>query len=157
MYGPETFIVRVAGDGMAPRLADGDFAYIDPDEPARDGRIVGVRDPETGETVARLLVVDDDGSRVLRALHPEVPDREVTRDNETEICGVVVFAGNVVRALYGRTARCHWPCDSTANPGSVSAWPARRSPRSTTAGCSATRTEREIEMLPRGDDGWRQL
>ena len=40
MYGRETFGVRVAGDGMAPRIADGDYVYVDPDEPAVHGSVV---------------------------------------------------------------------------------------------------------------------
>ena len=38
LFGPGTFIVRLAGDGMAPRFLDGDYLHVDPDEPARDGR-----------------------------------------------------------------------------------------------------------------------
>ena len=45
MFGRETFIVRVAEDAMAPRVRAGDYIWIDPDEPAADGRLVAVRDP----------------------------------------------------------------------------------------------------------------
>ncbi len=38
LFGSGTFIVRLAGDGMAPRFLDGDYLHVDPDEPARDGR-----------------------------------------------------------------------------------------------------------------------
>ena len=54
MFGRETFIVRVAEDAMAPRVRAGDYVWIDPDEPAVDGRLVAVRDPARGgETVVR--------------------------------------------------------------------------------------------------------
>ena len=33
MFGPETFIVRVAEDAMAPRVRAGDYIRVDPDEP----------------------------------------------------------------------------------------------------------------------------
>ena len=65
-YGPDTFAVRVVGDDMAPKFSDGDFAYVDPDEPAVNGRFVGVHECESRETVVRLYVVED-GKRLLRA------------------------------------------------------------------------------------------
>jgi len=48
MFGPETFIVRIAEDAMAPRVRTGDYVWVDPDEPAVDGSIVAVRDPASG-------------------------------------------------------------------------------------------------------------
>ena len=96
MFGPETFIVRVAEDAMAPRVRAGDYVWIDPDEPAVDGSFVAVRDPERGgETVVRLLV-ERDGRRTLRALDERCPERTVDAGNETDIRGVVVFVGNTV-------------------------------------------------------------
>jgi len=96
MFGRETFIVRVAEDAMAPRVRAGDYVWIDPDEPAADGRFVAVRDPgRGGETVVRLLV-ERDGRRYLRALDERCPERTVTACNETDIRGVVVFVGNEV-------------------------------------------------------------
>ena len=96
MFGRETFIVRVAEDAMAPRVRAGDYVWIDPDEPAADGRLVAVRDPARGgETVVRLLV-ERDGRRTLRALDGRCPERTVDAGNETDIQGVVVFVGNTV-------------------------------------------------------------
>ena len=96
MFGPETFIVRIADDAMAPRACAGDYIWIDPDEPAVDGRLVAVRDPARGgETVVRRLV-ERDGRRTLRALDPRCPERTVDAGNETDIRGVVVFVGNTV-------------------------------------------------------------
>ena len=96
MFGPETFIVRVAEDAMAPRVRAGDYIWIDPDEPAVDGRFVAVRDlGRGGETVVRLLV-ERDGRRILRALDERCPERIVDAGNETDIRGVVVFVGNTV-------------------------------------------------------------
>ena len=96
MFGRETFIVRVAEDAMAPRVRAGDYIWVDPDEPAVDGRFVAVRDPgRSGETVVRLLV-ERDGRRILRALDERCPERIVDAGNETDIRGVVVFMGNTV-------------------------------------------------------------
>ena len=96
MFGPETFIVRVTDDAMAPRVCAGDYVWIDPDEPAVDGRLVAVRDPgRGGETVVRRLV-EHEGCRTLRALDERCPERIIDADNETDIRGVVVFVGNTV-------------------------------------------------------------
>ena len=72
MFGRETFIVRIAEDAMAPRVRAGDYVWVDPDEPAGDGR------------------------RTLRALDGRFPERTVDAGNETDIRGVVVFVGNTV-------------------------------------------------------------
>jgi len=96
VFGRETFIVRVAEDAMTPRVRAGDYVWVDPDEPAGDGRLVAVRDPARGgETVVRLLV-ERDGRRTLRALDRRFPERAIDADNETDIRGVVVFVGNTV-------------------------------------------------------------
>jgi len=96
MFGPETFIVRIAEDAMAPRVRVGDYVWVDPDEPMVDGSLVAVRDPgRGGETVVRLLV-ERDGRRTLRALDERCPERTVDAGNETDIRGVVVFVGNTV-------------------------------------------------------------
>ena len=69
---------------MAPRGRAGDYVWVDPDEPAADGRFVAVRDPgRGGETVVRLLV-------------ERFPERTVDAGNETDIRGVVVFVGNTI-------------------------------------------------------------
>ena len=72
------------------------YIWIDPDEPAVDGRLVAVRDPARGgETVVRRLV-ERDGRRTLRALDERCPERTIDASNETDIRGVVVFVGNTV-------------------------------------------------------------
>ena len=83
-FGPETFLLRVRGHAMAPRFADGDWVWVDPDEPAADGRFVAVRDPEAETVQVRLYRVVD-GSRLLRAFDPAALERELTRDNETNL------------------------------------------------------------------------
>ncbi len=96
MFGGETFIERVADDALAPVLAAGDFAWIDPDEPAVDGRFVAVWENGPGsETLVRMLVVAD-GRRVLRGLNPGWAEIAVHGDNETMIRGTVVFVGGGV-------------------------------------------------------------
>ena len=96
IFGRETFIVRVAEDDMAPRVRAGDYVWIDPDEPAADGRFVAVHAPgRGGDTVVRLLV-ERDGSRILRAFDECCPARTVDAGNKPDIRGVVVLMGNTV-------------------------------------------------------------
>ena len=93
MFGPETFIERVGDDALAPDLAEGHYAWIDPDEPVRDGQLVAVWAEGPGSaTLVRSFHVED-GIRVLRAGNPGWPEIVLDRDNETMIRGVVVFAG----------------------------------------------------------------
>ena len=92
-YGPETFAMRMPDASMRPRFADGDYLFVDPDEPAEPGRFVAVEDPETGERTVRLMQARD-GRRVLRPLDGEYrPEIALDRDNETMILGTVVFGG----------------------------------------------------------------
>lgn len=93
--GPETFVVRVVGASMEPWFRDGEFAYVDPDEPAVYRRFVAFREPGSDTTRIRQLVVSD-GRRVLRASAPGWPECVVDADNETMILGEVVFAGRAV-------------------------------------------------------------
>ena len=107
MFGRDTFIVRIAEDAMAPRIREGEYVWVEPYEPAADGRFVAVRDPRRGgETVVRLLV-ERDGRRTLRALDERCPEHTIDTDNETDIRGVVVFVGNAVgeRGLPARVRR----------------------------------------------------
>lgn len=55
MFGPETFVKRVGDGALVPLAAAGDFASVEPDEPAAHGRIVAVRaDSPGGATLVRL-------------------------------------------------------------------------------------------------------
>ena len=96
MHGRETFIVRAADGGAAPRVARGDYVWVDPDEPAADGRLVAVWANGPGAaTIVRPMAVED-GRRVLCALDGISPDIVLDADNETMIRGVVVFVGRGV-------------------------------------------------------------
>ena len=60
MCGPETFIERVGDDALAPDLAEGHYAWIDPDEPVRDGQLVAVWAEGPGSaTLVRSFHVED--------------------------------------------------------------------------------------------------
>ena len=83
-------------NALAPLVAVGGFAYVDPYEPAAHGRTVAVRaDGPGGATLVRLLAVES-GRSVLRAANPGRPDMEATRANETMMRTAAVFVGRAV-------------------------------------------------------------
>lgn len=92
-HGPETFLLRMPDASMAPRIEDGDWLWVDPDEPAEPGRLVAIEDPETGQRTARLMFAHD-SRRALRALTGDAAEIVLDYDNETMILGTVVFRGS---------------------------------------------------------------
>lgn len=101
MFSRETFIARADDDGVAPHVARGDFAWVDPDEPANPGRLVAAWSdgPGSATLVRSMLLVD--GRRVLRAQDDASPDIVLDADNETMIRGTVVFAGRGFKRTRG--------------------------------------------------------
>ena len=90
--GPGTFVLKVTGESMAPRFTDGDYIFVDPDVPARNGSYVVVRRPNDGAATFKQLVVED-GRRFLKAANPNWPEPIVEADDDAAVCGVVVFQG----------------------------------------------------------------
>ncbi len=94
-YGLDTFVVRVEDNDMAPAIRNGDYVWVNPDEPAADGRLVGVRDPQAGKMVIRRIGRAD-GRIVLHTFNPPRVERVLVGDEERRIEGAVVFVGNRV-------------------------------------------------------------
>ena len=90
--GPDTFVLKVAGESMAPRFPDGDYIFVDPDVPAESGRFVVVGRPDDGAATFKQLVVED-GRRYLKAANPAWPEPIVEMQPDAAVCGVVVFQG----------------------------------------------------------------
>ena len=92
-FGPETLLLRVADDAMAPRFRMGDFVTVDPDEPAAPGRCVAVAGDEPG-TATVGVVVEERGAWCVR----DGARSEIVfgTEAETAILGVVVFRGRRV-------------------------------------------------------------
>ena len=60
--GPAAFLLRMEGPSMEPRFLDGDYQYVDPDEPAEPGRHVAVGgDDAEAATVRRCWSRGADG------------------------------------------------------------------------------------------------
>ena len=90
--GPDTFVLIVAGESMAPRFPNGEYVFVDPDVPADNGSFVVVR--RNGDSAATFKqLVEEDGRRYLQAANPDWPERIVEVGDDAEFCGVVVFQG----------------------------------------------------------------
>ena len=90
-FGADTFIVRVPDDAMRPAFREGDYVYVDPDEPIASDEFVWVRVDAT--TVTVRFYTEEDGIRVLRTFVPDRVECEVDAGNDTMIGGVVVYWG----------------------------------------------------------------
>ena len=90
--GPDTFVLKVAGESMAPTFPDGEYIFVDPDVPAGNGSFVVVRRPNDGAATFKQLVVED-GRRYLKAANPNWPEPIVEAKADAAVCGVVVFRG----------------------------------------------------------------
>ena len=93
--GPDTFVLKVSGDSMAPRFPDGDYIFVDPDRPAETGGFVVVRRPEGGDATFKQLI-EEDGRRFLKAANPDWPERIVEVAPGAAVCGVVFFQARPV-------------------------------------------------------------
>ena len=92
----DTFVVRVKGPSMEPRFHNGELIFVDPEVEATDGKFVVVRLRDSNEGTFRQLIIEDD-QRYLQALNPDWPNRRIIEINEnTAICGVVVFKGETI-------------------------------------------------------------
>ena len=93
--GPDTFVLKVAGESMAPRFPDGDYIFVDPDLPAGSGSFVVVRRPIDGAATFKQLVVENE-RRYLKAVNPNWPEPIVEAQADTAVCGVVFFQARPV-------------------------------------------------------------
>ena len=91
--GPDTFVLRVAGESMAPRFQDGEFIFVDPDPPPEHGSYVVVRRADGTAAATFKQLIEEDGRRYLKAVNPDWPDRIVEADAQAVVCGTVVFKG----------------------------------------------------------------
>lgn len=86
-----TFLVRVAGDGLAgDGLHDGDLLVVDRAAPPSTGSlVVAVVD---GAFALRRVGRDAEGRRVLQSAHPDAPDQALDAGAEATLWGVVRWA-----------------------------------------------------------------
>ncbi len=93
--GPRTFVLRVQGESMAPRFADGELIFVDPDAEARHGSFVVVRLDDAAQATFKQLIIEG-GRRFLRAINERWPDPIIEINSHATLCGVVIFKGQAV-------------------------------------------------------------
>ena len=93
--GAGTFVLKVAGESMAPRFPDGEYIFVDPDLPAEHGSYVVVRRADDGAATFKQLVVER-GRRFLKAANPLWSEPIVEAEADTAVCGVVFFQARPV-------------------------------------------------------------
>lgn len=91
----ETFVLKIKGQSMEPRFAEGDLIFVDPHAAPGHKKFVVVRANDSLEATFKQLVVEEN-RKYLKALNPDWPDRIVEIGENTTICGVVVFKGEEV-------------------------------------------------------------
>ena len=80
-----TYALRVEGDSMEPRFPSGAILIVEPEEEARNGSFVIVRQNGADATFKQLVI--DGGQAFLKPLNPRYPIMEMRSD--AVICGVV--------------------------------------------------------------------
>jgi SOS-response transcriptional repressor LexA len=90
-----TFVLRVKGASMEPKFGNGDLIFVDPDVTTESGKYVVVRYAGSDEAEFKQLIVEG-GRQYLKALNPDWPDRIIETDEDTQVCGVVVFKGEML-------------------------------------------------------------
>lgn len=80
-----TYALRVSGDSMEPRFPSGAIIIVEPEEEARNGSFVIVRQNGSEATFKQLVI--DGGQKYLKPLNDRYPIMQMLPD--AVICGVV--------------------------------------------------------------------
>ena len=91
----ESFVLRVQGASMEPKFHEGELIFIDPNVPAEHNKYVVVKLDDSSEATFKQLIIEE-GKQYLKALNPDWPNRIIEMNEETSICGVIVFKGELV-------------------------------------------------------------
>lgn len=93
-HSPDAFITIVPGQSMydptgSKSYSQGDFIAVDPAHTAASGSMVLVHKENTGETLFRQLLVEND-KRMIQALNKKWPDGIEQLKDEDTIIGVII-------------------------------------------------------------------
>lgn len=94
-HGPNAFVLRVVGesnyDPTGPKsYAPGDFIAVDPSRTPINRSMVVVRVDHEDKATFKQLLMDDDGTMMLKALNPNWPNRIFAMPKGSRIAGVVI-------------------------------------------------------------------
>lgn len=90
-----SFILRVVGDSMfdptgGVSFAPGDFIAVDPDKEPLNRSLVVVKLIDDQKATFKQLIVDPDGTKMLKALNPNWPRQFMEINGNARIVGVVI-------------------------------------------------------------------
>lgn len=94
-HGQNAFVLRVAGESMydptGPKsYAPGDFIAVDPAREAQNRSMVVVKLIDDNKATFKQLIVDPDGTKMLKALNPNWPKQFIEINGNARIVGVVI-------------------------------------------------------------------
>lgn len=94
-HGPNAFILRVVGesnfDPSGPKsYSDGDFIAVDPAREPLNRSMVVVRVDHEDRATFKQLLIESDGTFMLKALNPNWPNRIFPLPEGSKIVGVVI-------------------------------------------------------------------
>ncbi|EML1595559.1 helix-turn-helix domain-containing protein [Burkholderia cenocepacia] len=94
-HGPNAFVLRVVGesnyDPAGPKsYAPGEFIAVDPAREPINRSMVVVRVDHDDRATFKQLLMDDDGTMMLKALNPSWPNRVFAMPTGSRIVGVVI-------------------------------------------------------------------
>lgn len=94
-HGPHAFILRVVGESMydptgAKSYAPDEFIAVDPARTPANRSMVIVRVDHEEKATFRQLLMDEDGTQLLKALNPNWPNRVFPMPRGSRIVGVVI-------------------------------------------------------------------
>ncbi|WP_321959734.1 XRE family transcriptional regulator [Paraburkholderia sp. J69-1] len=94
-HGPNAFVLRVVGesnyDPTGPKsYAPGDFIAVDPAREPTNRSMVVVRVDHEDKATFKQLLMDDDGTMMLKALNPNWPQRIFAMPKGSRIVGIVI-------------------------------------------------------------------
>lgn len=94
-HGKESFCLRVVGESMYnpggdKSYAPGDFIAVDPSRDPINRSMVVVRLTNDDRATFKQLIIDPDGTRMLKALNPDWPMPYIHINGNARIVGVVI-------------------------------------------------------------------
>lgn len=94
-HGANSFVLRVVGESMfdpsGPKsYSDGEFIAVDPNREPTNRSMVVVRVDHDDRATFKQLLLDGEGTMMLRALNPNWPNRLITMPPGSQIVGVVI-------------------------------------------------------------------
>lgn len=94
-HGENAFILRVVGESMydpgGPKsYAPGEYIAVDPTREADNRSMVVVKLTDDNKATFKQLIVDPDGTKMLKALNPNWPKQFIEINGNARIVGVVI-------------------------------------------------------------------